>query len=131
MKAACRIKIAIAVGTEIRLERPFRRRLALGPFELEVGDHAEFLEAWKVEGVNKLHLFFSTMSVAVSAKVPVGAPEASRPILPPGGLGVSAVMPVSSRPRLFTQPVCPSLPHSTSGLFASILSTSFAVAEKP
>src|SRR4029077_1909281 len=34
----------------------FRRRLALGPFELEVGDHAELLEAREVDGVNKLQM---------------------------------------------------------------------------
>jgi hypothetical protein len=65
-------------------------------------------------------IFLSTRSVALSAKTPVGAPEASRQILPPGGSGVSAVTPVSRSPRLLTHTVCPSLPQRATGLDVSI-----------
>ena len=44
-----------------------------------------------------------TNSAAVSSRMPVGRPDASRRISPPGGFPVADVMPASSSARLFTQ----------------------------
>ncbi len=47
-------------------------------------------------------------SSALSLKMPVGSPRASRTISPPSGSGVAAVIPASRIARELAQPVCPS-----------------------
>ena len=56
MQAACGIKVTVTVRAEIRLERRLGRRLPLGPIELHVGDHAEFLEAREVGRIDELQM---------------------------------------------------------------------------
>ena len=48
MQTAGGIEILVSIGPEIRFERAFGRRFSLRPFELEVGDSAELLEAREV-----------------------------------------------------------------------------------
>ena len=49
-----------------------------------------------------------TMCIASSCKVPCGSPDSRRSILPPGGSGVSRVIPAAASATVFTQPSCPS-----------------------
>ena len=56
MQTACGVEVAVALRPEIGLERPLGRWLALGPFELEVGEHAELLEAREVGRIDKLQM---------------------------------------------------------------------------
>jgi hypothetical protein len=56
MQAAGGIDVTVSLRPEIGLEWPLCRRLALGPFELEVGNHAKLLEARKVGRVDKLQM---------------------------------------------------------------------------
>src|SRR6185437_5775360 len=73
MQAARRIEIAIAVRTEIRLERPFGCRLALGPFELHVGDHPEFLEAAEIGRIDELQMCDLMAIVPVAVRLARGS----------------------------------------------------------
>ena len=68
MQAACGVKVAVALRPEIRLERPFGRWLALGPFELKVGEHAELLEAREVGRIDELHMGDLVAIVPVSIR---------------------------------------------------------------
>ena len=68
MQAACGVDVAVALRPEIGLERPFGRRLALGPFELKVGDHAELLEAREVGRIDELQMGDLVAVVPVSIR---------------------------------------------------------------
>jgi hypothetical protein len=50
------IEILVSIGPKIRFKRAFGRRFALGPFELEVGHHADLLEAREVCGIHELQM---------------------------------------------------------------------------
>ena len=57
-----------------------------------------------------------TGSIASSFSRPVGSPFASRTIVPPGGSGVSRVMPASFSATAFASAMCPSSRDTSTGL---------------
>ena len=63
--------------------------------------------AWSGSGARS-----STRALAASWRAPVGSPAASRSIRPRGGSGVARVIPASSRARLLTQALWPSVDSS-------------------
>ena len=66
--------------------------------------------AWPGSGARS-----STRALAASWRAPVGSPAASRSIRPRGGSGVARVIPASSRARLLTQALWPSVDSSSTG----------------
>src|SRR3546814_500815 len=68
-----------------------------------------------------------TAFIAASLSTPVGSPSASRTMLPPGGSGVSRVMPASSSASELASAMCPSRRLMNTGLSGVTASISWRV----
>lgn len=72
-----------------------------------------------------------TSCCAESSSVPDALPAGSRPILPPSGSGVAAVIPASASAREFTNAVCPNEDMTNIGRLVFSTSNAARVAVVP